>query len=102
LVGGQLKYTARPLILTTMTKKADWKIKREERLKKLIPWAQRKLRSLGYRSEIEGYAVVFRVGVCKVKFYPFTGGIQWEGTVGIKERGMKNLIKLIKEHEKSN
>lgn len=102
MVGGQLKYTARPLILTTMTKKADWKIKREEQLAVLLPWAQNKIRKLGYSAKIDGYAVAFRVGDRKVRFYPFTGGIQWEGTTGIKERGMSNLIKLIKEHEKSN
>ena len=84
-----------------MTKKADWKLKREAQADILLPWAQNKIRNLGYSAKIEGYSVVFRVGACKVRFYPFTGGIQWQGTHGIKERGMSNLIKLINEHEKT-
>ena len=85
-----------------MTKKADWKLKKEKELRELIPWAMKKIRGLGYTPEIEGVdAVVFRVGCSKVRFYPFTGGIQWEGSGGTKERGMSNLIKLVKEYEKT-
>jgi len=93
-----LKYIAHPLF-TTMTKKIDWKLKREEKLRTLLPWAQNKIKKLGYSAKIDGYAVTFRVGVCKVKFYPFSGGISWEGHSGIKVRGMQSLIGLIKEYE---
>lgn len=85
-----------------MTKKADWKLKREEKLATLLPWAQNKIRKLGYSVKIEGYAISFRVGCSRVLFYPFTGGIVWEGYSKVKERGMQNLIKLIEKHEKHN
>jgi len=101
LLGWAVEIYCSPFILNNMTKKADWKLKREAQADILLPWAQNKIKKLGYNAKIEGYSVVFRVGVCKVRFYPFTGGIQWQGTPGIKERGMSNLIKLINEHEKT-
>ena len=83
-----------------MAKKAEWKQRRQEELSKKLPWARKKIRDLGYDAEFLGdNAIVFRVNCKKVIFYPFTGGIQWEGETGIKERGMENLVKLIKEKE---
>lgn len=85
-----------------MTKKIDWKIKREEKLETLLPWAQNKIRKLGYSVKIDGYAISFRVGSSRVLFYPFTGGIVWEGYSKAEGRGMKNLIKMIERHENTN
>lgn len=85
-----------------MTKKIDWKIKREEKLATLLPWAQNKIRKLGYSAKIDGYAISFRVGCSKVLFYPFTGGIVWEGCSKACGRGMKNLIKMIDKYENAN
>lgn len=77
--------------------RTDWKLKREEALKVRLPYALGKLKKAGIKaSVVDSVSVRFYVNEREVRFYPFTGGIYWQGKEQVGERGIRNLIRLVK------
>lgn len=85
-----------------MYKSREWKEKRDRVIKERLPKVIKSLEKTGLRDfKITDFSITFDLNSRHVEFFIFTGTIIWEGKNPEKlGKGIRELIKMIKEEEK--